>query len=201
MRKREFIELCQATIEGGNVPPDLTKKAHPAVIGGHINNAISEIINGPRKDLAGELSIPYDNLSVTQTASGKWVVVLPVRPMAADDSIVSVKDDVGRFVTVRRTMENLNLDFISPIQHNLNVTVQGAKLIFPSEPKRPNGTTVETVNTNIIADFNSLSDNDYVVVAGAENVIVKEVVRIMSMGTSVMQDQFNNARVDREAGA
>jgi hypothetical protein len=52
----------------------------------------------------------------------------------------------------------------------------------------------------IIADFNELGDNDYVVVAGSENMIVRAVLQVMGYTNQVPEEVLNNLRVDREQG-
>jgi len=77
--------------------------------------------------------------------------------------------------------------------------VVGEYLVFNGTPVKPNGQTVTSCDLNIIAEFNSMDDDDFVEVEGNEFMIVREVLNIMAPMVQIPQDIFNNLVVDREA--
>jgi hypothetical protein len=199
VRKREFIEIIQNILNGGDTTPDVKSKAHPSVVGMHIGNAIAELAFGPRKELLAQLAILYDELAITQNDAGVWYTALPVRPIAGGRSITLATDSLDRALSIRQsTADNFNLNFISPSQHCVTGVVRGKKLIYNQKPTDTKGTLLEYVNLWIVADFNELGDSDYVVVAGYENTIVRSVLQVMGYTNQIPEDTLNNMRVDRE---
>jgi len=201
MRKREFIEIIQNVLNGGDTTPDVKSKAHPSVVGMHIGNAIAELAFGPKTELLSQLAILHEELAISQNDSGVWFTTLPVRPMAGGRSITLATDSLDRAISIRQsTADNFNLNFISPNQHCITGVVRGKRLVYNQKPTDTKGTLIDYVNLWIIADFNELGDNDYVVVAGSENMIVRAVLQVMGYTNQVPEEVLNNLRVDREQG-
>lgn len=200
MRKRSLIEAIQAIINGGDTSPDVKKKAHPAVVGAHINASLSEIVYSARPELLANLAVPYENLPIVSNSAGLYFTNLPVRPMAGPKSITLAVDSVGRAISLRQSIsDNFNLNYISPIQHCVTGIVRGKKLIYNGKPKDGKGNEIEYVDLHIVAEFNDLADDDFVVIPGAENIIIRMVLQTLGYSLQIPEDVLNDLKTDRDS--
>jgi len=151
-----------------------------------------------KPEICGDLAVSYTDIAVTLSGT-KYRALLPVRPMNGSRSITNAVDNAGQQISIRQSFgQNQQINVLSPVQSTNSAIVIGEYLVFNGTPVTPLGAKITSCDLNIIAEFNSMDDDDFVEVEGNEFLILKEVLNIMGYSNQIPQDILNNLIVDRE---
>ncbi len=200
MTKRQFVELIQDRLSGGDMPDDMKGKMHPRVIEEWLGLALIEILSDLEdKDSksghgfsAASLiqSYPVDVLEV----NGRFTVDLPYKLLSGHDSFYGFFpcEDGMPLGLRRKGGENTALNYLKG-DCAVTLYIEGNRLVFSGNPK------VETGTVQMLPSMDSMkADDDLVVPKGVGRAIAEYTVNMMLGKLNQPEDELNNQTADNE---
>lgn len=188
--KRNYIDLLQNRLNGGNTPRDLRKMYNRGTITKLVNMVFTDVaINNP--DAAADMAIPY-TYTPTTDASGYYITLNPMS-IAGSQTIFQIQDDKNDYHIQDKVMANA----IRVLRgtNKYGAILFGTKLRFNTQPQ---GDVVVTLVPNVY----QMGDDD-ILYAGelgdsGETKVFQLCLQLLK--TPEFQDELNNNAVDAQQG-
>lgn len=168
--KRQFIELVQDRLAGGDATMDVQGKFNYNVIEAVTSNALSDLAVNDRNSIV-QIALPY-TVTVTNNQA-----TLPVKPLLGMKGIVWISKD-GVFIPFATGIEESNLmSIIMPSLEVMAKRVNGYTLYLQG---LTNAQYTETsIEVSIIPDFKELDEDADFIVEGQLTQLFSLVLQLM----------------------
>lgn len=190
--KRQFIELIQNRLSGGDTPQDVRRLYDREIIARVLNLAFADIVT-TNSDAASEVAIEY-TFEPTSDSSGYYITLSPM-PISGTFGIFSVSDEKGDFIVQDKVMAK-SLTSLKGANKN-------AAILFNNK-LRFNRTPVGSVSVLQVPNIYQMKDDDILVVPmNASNNFGE--IQLLNLCVQVMmnpqyQDDLNNNSIDAQNG-
>ena len=186
--KRNFIDLLQNRLSGGNAPRDVRKQYGRGTIVKIINFAFNDVcINN--QDAASDMAIPY-TLTPESDGSGYYITLYP-QPIAGTLAFFGIEDE--------KTQYNIQDKAMSKAINVLRGNNKNAAILFGNKLRfnqKPTGDVTITIVPNIY----QMADDDilYAGEVGGRGELAMFQMCLQVLKTPEYQDELNNNAIDAQ---